>query len=229
MYLFSTHNEEWAWGKGELRSLNDQGDRRVAHIVATNRECAQKTRPEKARAVWRDRHTSVEAPDVCCLPPPGRNGVYTTGRSARWRTSFIGHSIARRGPCRRASLFRPLSTSGRYPPDLPNVSPASPIGRILDCRRRCSRAAVPFFPHGALLSTKSKGVLAAPCATQSAGSPALRLHHSESRIPAAYKLPCPGLCRPTAVSLAILASRLLRFTSRLSAASSASSFASITL
>ena len=37
MYLCSTHNEEWARGKEKIRSLNEQGDRPVAHIVATNR------------------------------------------------------------------------------------------------------------------------------------------------------------------------------------------------
>ena len=64
MYLYSTHKGERAWRKEKIRSLNDQGDRPVAHIVATNRGCAKKTRPQKARADWRDRHTSVEAPDI---------------------------------------------------------------------------------------------------------------------------------------------------------------------
>ena len=36
LYLFYTHNEEWAWNKEMLRTPSDQGGRPVATMVARN-------------------------------------------------------------------------------------------------------------------------------------------------------------------------------------------------
>ena len=158
MGLFSTHNEEWAWNKEKLRSLNDHGDRPVAHIVATNRGMCAKDAPE-ASAGGLARQTYICRGARCMLS------------SAVWQewglyNGAIGESVdIIYRPGDRPSRSLPACVIVSFPkycgpiflPDLPNVAPVSPIERILDCRRRCPRTTAPIFPHGALLSAKSNG------------------------------------------------------------------------
>ena len=216
--------------QGKLRSLNAQGGRPVAHIVATNRGVRAKDAPaESAGGLARQKY-------IC-------RGARCMSSSAVWKewglyNGAIGEAVGIiYRPCGRPPRSLPACVLVSFPkycvpiflPDLPNVVPIAPIERILDCRRRCSRTTAPLFPHGALLFTRAKGRLAAPVATQSAWSPILLRHLSKSRTQAAYTLPCPGIFRPATVFLASLDSSLQRSNSRLSAAASASSFASITL
>ena len=81
----------------------------------------------------------------------------------------------------------------------PKVAPIAPIGRLLDCRRRCSRLMIPLAPAWELRSARAMGRLAAPGAMPSASSPTHPLRRLRNRTTADYKLRALGRRQPGAV------------------------------
>ena len=98
LYLLPIQCEEWARGREELRSLNNQGGRPVAHIVATNRG-ARKRRASRKRG----RATATET-HIC-------RGARRTMSPAVWqeRRLYNGEVGVFPGTIYRAGGRRPRS------------------------------------------------------------------------------------------------------------------------
>ena len=158
MYLLPTQNEEWARSKAKLRSLNDQGDRPVAHIGATNRPHAKDAPKENADGLARQKYICRGARRTPASAVWQEWGLYN------WASGDAAGIVYRPGD--RPPMSLPAWALVSFPkyfaptflPDLPKVPPVAPIERILDCMRRCSRAAVPLLPARGLTFHKSQGM-----------------------------------------------------------------------
>ena len=145
--------------KEKIRSLNDQGDRSVAHIVATNRGMRAKDAPAESAG-------GLAQQTYICR---GARCMVATAVWKEW-SLYDGEIVEAAGiiyrPCDRPPRSLPACVLVSFPkyfgpiflPDLPNVSPVAPIERVLDCRRLFSRTTAPLLPARGLTFHISRGM-----------------------------------------------------------------------
>ena len=159
LYLFSTHNEEWAWNKEKLRALNDQGGRPVATVVARNSGLHSKdASAETAGGLQRQTYLCKGAR---CMLTSGiwqEWGLYNGAIGEVLEILYHdGEAPPRHLPACVLVRFRkyrgPVFLQGD-----PKVVPIAPIERLLERRRRCSRVMIPLIPAWGLTFHKSQGM-----------------------------------------------------------------------
>ena len=160
LHRFSTRKEERGRNRGNLRHLNAQGGRPVANIVARNSGIRPKDAPPgEAGWILRQPYLCKGARRMATLAVIQERGLYNGALGEVADIVFRKRAIARR--LRPRAFVRARSPKYRgavYLADDAKLVHISPVERLLDCRRRCSRLMIPIAPDWGVTFRKSQGM-----------------------------------------------------------------------